>query len=153
MFINQLSSTYHHAKRYKQIIDILIKYGFGYIVEKVGIILPVGTARPSPKSEDKLTTAQKVVMMLQELGPTFIKLGQVLSTRPDIIPSNYIKELKRLQDDVAPFGFETVMRKIEEELGCNLSDVFKSFDETPLASASIGQVHRAVLTNGQEVVV
>lgn len=153
MFINQLSSTYHHAKRYKQIIDILIKYGFGYIVEKVGIILPVGTARPSPKSEDKLTTAQKVVMMLQELGPTFIKLGQVLSTRPDIIPSNYIKELKRLQDDVAPFGFETVKRQIEEELGCNLSDVFKSFDETPLASASIGQVHRAVLTNGQEVVV
>jgi ubiquinone biosynthesis protein len=153
LFINQLSTTYHHAKRYKQIIDILIKYGFGYIVEKVGIILPKGIARENLSPDDKTTTAQKVVMMLQELGPTFIKLGQVLSTRPDIIPDVYIKELKRLQDDVTPFSFETVKSQIEEELGFDLSHTFKSFDETPLASASIGQVHRATLTNGQEVVV
>lgn len=153
MLLNQLSTTYHHAKRYKQIIDILIKYGFGYIVEKVGIILPRGTTRENLSPDDKTTTAQKVVMMLQELGPTFIKLGQVLSTRPDIIPDVYIKELKRLQDDVTPFSFETVKCQIEEELGCGISDTFKSFDETPLASASIGQVHRAVLINGQEVVV
>ncbi|NLZ54616.1 MAG: 2-polyprenylphenol 6-hydroxylase [Thermoanaerobacteraceae bacterium] len=153
MLLNQLSTTYHHAKRYKQIIDILIKYGFGYIVEKVGIILPRGTTRENPNPDDKMTTAQKVVMMLQELGPTFIKLGQVLSTRPDIIPDVYIKELKRLQDDVTPFSFETVKCQIEEELGCGISDTFKSLDETPLASASIGQVHRAVLINGQEVVV
>jgi len=153
LFKNQISTTYHHARRYKQIIDILIKYGFGYIVEKVGIILPISAVRQSAKSDDKLTTAQKVVMMLQELGPTFVKLGQVLSTRPDIIPGEYIKELKRLQDDVAPISFETVKRQIEEELGCSLCDIFLSFDETPLASASIGQVHRAVLTGGQEVVV
>lgn len=153
MFINQISSTYHHARRYKQIIDVLIKYGFGYIVEKVGIILPLGSARQSPKSDEKMTTAQKVVLMLQELGPTFIKLGQVLSTRPDIIPHDYIKELKKLQDDVAPISFETVKQVTEEEFGCEIYEVFKSFDETPLASASIGQVHRAVLASGQEVVV
>jgi len=153
LFINQISSTYHHGRRYKQIIDVLIKYGFGYIVEKVGIILPLGSARQSPKSDEKMTTAQKVVLMLQELGPTFIKLGQVLSTRPDIIPHDYIKELKKLQDDVAPISFETVKQVIEEEFGCEIYEVFKSFDETPLASASIGQVHRAVLASGQEVVV
>jgi len=153
LFINQISSTYHHARRYKQIIDVLIKYGFGYIVEKVGIILPLGSARQSPKSDEKMTTAQKVVLMLQELGPTFIKLGQVLSTRPDIIPHDYIKELKKLQDDVAPISFETVKQVTEEEFGCEIYEVFKSFDETPLASASIGQVHRAVLASGQEVVV
>jgi len=153
LFFNQISTTYHHAKRYKQIIDIVIKYGFGYIVEKIGIILPIGAARQSPNSDDKMTTAQRVVMMLQELGPTFVKLGQVLSTRPDIIPSDYIKELKKLQDDVAPISFGEVKQEIEEELGCSLSDVFKSFDEIPLASASIGQVHKAVLIDGQEVVV
>ncbi|HHV18405.1 MAG TPA: 2-polyprenylphenol 6-hydroxylase, partial [Thermoanaerobacterales bacterium] len=72
MFINQLSSTYHQAKRYKQIINVLIKYGFGYFVERVGIILPKGLVREKPDPTDKMTTPQKVVMMLQELGPTFI---------------------------------------------------------------------------------
>ncbi|HHV41541.1 MAG TPA: phosphotransferase, partial [Clostridiaceae bacterium] len=153
MFINQLSSTYHQAKRYKQIINILIKYGFGYIVEKVGIILPKGIIREKPDPTDKMTTPQKVVMMLQELGPTFIKLGQLLSTRPDIIPKDYIKELKRLQDDVAPFSFQEAKSQIEEELASSLTDIFLSFDEKPLAAASIGQVHRAMLKNGQEVVV
>ncbi len=153
MFINQLSSTYHQAKRYKQIINILIKYGFGYIVEKVGIILPKGIIREKPDPTDKMTTPQKVVMMLQELGPTFIKLGQLLSTRPDIIPKDYIQELKRLQDDVAPFSFQEAKSQIEEELASSLTDIFLSFDEKPLAAASIGQVHRAMLKNGQEVVV
>lgn len=153
MFINQLSSTYHQAKRYKQIINVLIKYGFGYIVEKVGIILPKGIAREKPDMNDKMTAPQKVVMMLQELGPTFIKMGQVLSTRPDIIPEGYIKELKRLQDDVTPFSFEEAKHQIEEELESDLPHTFLSFDEIPLAAASIGQVHRAVLKNGREVVV
>ncbi len=153
MFIIQLSSTYHHAKRYRQIMNVLIKYGFGYIVEKAGIILPRGITRENVDPTGKMTTAQKVVMMLQELGPTFVKLGQVLSTRPDLIPEDYIEELKKLQDNVAPFSFKEAKNQIEEDLGDNTDHIFLSIEEKPLAAASIGQVHRAVLKNGQEVVV
>lgn len=153
MFIIQLSSTYHHAKRYRQIMNVLIKYGFGYIVEKAGIILPKGITRENVDPTGKMTTAQKVVMMLQELGPTYVKLGQVLSTRPDLIPEDYIEELKKLQDNVAPFSFKEAKNQIEEDLGANTDQVFLSIEEKPLAAASIGQVHRAVLKNGQEVVV
>ncbi len=153
MFIIQLSSTYHHAKRYRQIMNVLIKYGFGYIVEKAGIILPKGITRENVDPTGKMTTAQKVVMMLQELGPTFVKLGQVLSTRPDLIPKDYIEELKKLQDNVAPFSFKEVKDQIEEDLGDKTNQVFLSIEEKPLAAASIGQVHRAVLKNGQDVVV
>jgi len=153
LFIIQLSSTYHHAKRYRQIMNVLIKYGFGYIVEKAGIILPRGITRENVDPTGKMTTAQKVVMMLQELGPTFVKLGQVLSTRPDLIPEDYIEELKKLQDNVAPFSFKEAKNQIEEDLGDNTDHIFLSIEEKPLAAASIGQVHRAVLKNGQEVVV
>lgn len=153
MFIIQLSSTYHHAKRYRQIMNVLIKYGFGYIVEKAGIILPKGITRENVDPTGKMTTVQKVVMMLQELGPTYVKLGQVLSTRPDLIPEDYIEELKKLQDNVAPFSFKEAKNQIEEDLGANTDQVFLSIEEKPLAAASIGQVHRAVLKNGQEVVV
>lgn len=153
MFIIQLSSTYHHAKRYRQIMNVLIKYGFGYIVEKAGIILPKGIKRENVDPTGKMTTAQKVVMMLQELGPTFVKLGQVLSTRPDLIPKDYIEELKKLQDNVAPFSFKEAKNQMEEDLGDKTDHIFLSIEEKPLAAASIGQVHRAVLKNGQEVVV
>ncbi|AEE91815.1 2-polyprenylphenol 6-hydroxylase [Tepidanaerobacter acetatoxydans Re1] len=153
MFIIQLSSTYHHAKRYRQIMNVLIKYGFGYIVEKAGIILPKGITRENVDPTGKMTTAQKVVMMLQELGPTFVKLGQVLSTRPDLIPKDYIEELKKLQDNVAPFSFKEAKDQMEEDLGDKTDHIFLSIEEKPLAAASIGQVHRAVLKNGQDVVV
>ncbi len=134
-------------------MNVLIKYGFGYIVEKAGIILPKGIKRENVDPTGKMTTAQKVVMMLQELGPTFVKLGQVLSTRPDLIPKDYIEELKKLQDNVAPFSFKEAKNQMEEDLGDKTDHIFLSIEEKPLAAASIGQVHRAVLKNGQEVVV
>ncbi len=155
MILNQINLTYRHAKRLKQIINILIKYGFGHFIEKFGLIIP---RIKSPKIDDisineKLDTPQKVVLMLQELGPTFIKLGQLLSTRPDIIPANYIYELKKLQDNVKGFDFGLAKQLIEDELKSNLKEVFLSFEQKPFAAASISQVHRAVLRDGQEVVV
>ena len=91
--------------------------------------------------------------MLDELGPTFVKFGQLLSTRPDIVPPDIIAELRGLQDDVRPFPFADVERVIREELGQPIERLFLEFDEQPLAAASIGQVHRAVLPNGRRVAV
>jgi ubiquinone biosynthesis protein len=92
-------------------------------------------------------------MALEELGPTFIKLGQILSTRPDLIPLEYVRELSKLQDRVPPFPYEEVREIIKEETGRLPDEIFRHFDETPLAAASIGQVHRARLADGEEVVV
>ena len=88
--------------------------------------------------------------VLEDLGPSFVKLGQIMSTRPDLIPDDILVELKKLQDDVPPEPFEAIREQVERELGCPLEDMFDSFDETPLASASIAQVHRARLRNGEE---
>ena len=91
--------------------------------------------------------------MLDELGPTFVKFGQLLSTRPDVVPPDIVFELKGLQDQVTPFSFEEAEQVIREELGLTIEQLFLEFDETPIAAASIGQVHRAVLPNGRSVAV
>ena len=91
--------------------------------------------------------------MLDELGPTFVKFGQLLSTRPDVVPPDIVAELRGLQDDVRPFPFEEARLVVEAELGLTLEQAFIRFDEVPIAAASIGQVHRAALPNGAEVVV
>src|SRR5207253_6922746 len=90
---------------------------------------------------------------LDELGPTFVKFGQLLPTRPDVLPPDIIAELRGLQDDVRPFPFEQVEQVIEADLGLSLEKLFLEFDTTPIAAASIGQVHRAVLPNGRHVAV
>ena len=91
--------------------------------------------------------------MLDELGPTFVKFGQLLSTRPDVVPPDIVAELRALQDDVRPFPFAQARAAVEAELGLTLEQAFLRFEETPIAAASIGQVHRATLPNGAEVVV
>jgi ubiquinone biosynthesis protein len=130
--------------RLGEIAQVAVKHGFGYLVEgrKSGDPQIEGTAR-----------GRHLRDMLDELGPTFVKFGQLLSTRPDIVPPDIINELRSLQDDVRPFPFEDVERTIQEELGQPIERLFTEFEQVPLAAASIGQVHRATLPNGRRVAV
>src|SRR5581483_8013173 len=99
------------------------------------------------------TVPERLRMTFESLGPTFVKLGQLLGNRPDMIPESFIEEFKRLQDNVAPLPFEIIRAQVERELGGRLDDHFASFNPNPLASASIGQVHEAKLHTGEEVVI
>jgi ubiquinone biosynthesis protein len=130
--------------RLSEIAQVAVRHGFGYAIDGRRAQDPTveGTARGRHLRE-----------MLDELGPTFVKFGQLLSTRPDIVPPDIIAELRSLQDDVRPFPFADVQRTIEEELGQTVERLFVEFDEQPLAAASIGQVHRATLPNGNRVAV
>ena len=149
--------TVRHLRRYQQIGRILTRYGFGHVLTQLGIgraITPgLEKLRFSSAEILRATPAERVRMVVEELGPTFIKLGQILSTRGDIIPAEFIKELERLQDTVPPTDFELIQAQVEEELEKPLVEVFPTFDPVPVASASLGQVHFATLVNGQEVAV
>jgi ubiquinone biosynthesis protein len=161
MFVRKIgivSRTYRHANRYRQILTVLFKYGFGDLIDrlKVGQYLELGmqmVSRTRRERVDALTKSERVRMALEELGPTFVKMGQVLSTRPDLIPVQFIDELSKLQDEVPPFPFNEAREIIEAELKSPIEDKFEKFDETPLAAASIGQVHRARLKDGEDVIV
>ena len=156
--IGIVSRTYQHVNRYRQILTVLVKYGFGDLVDrlKIGQYLEIGLqiiARRDEAHIDKHTRAERVRMILEELGPTFIKLGQIASTRPDWLSADYITELEKLQHSVPAFPFEQAREIVEEELGRPLDELFEDFERTPLAAASIGQVHRARLHAGEDVVV
>ena len=127
--------------RYRAFAGMLVKYGS----------LPSADAEDASTPEDD--RAERFARDLEALGPTFVKLGQLLSSRADLLPARYIDALARLQDDVAPFPGAEAIRIIEEELGVRLSKIFVRFEETPIAAASFGQVHRAVLRDGREVAV
>jgi ubiquinone biosynthesis protein len=156
--IGILGRTYRHIQRYRQILTVLFKHGFGELVDtlKVEQYLDIGLnmiSRKHKKKNESFSRADRVRMALEELGPTFIKMGQILSTRPDLLPVDFLNELGKLQDHVPSFEFTEAKKIIEEELDAPLDEVFEEFEEAPLASASIGQVHRARLLNGEEVVV
>jgi ubiquinone biosynthesis protein len=156
--IGIIGRAYRHLKRYRHILTVLFKYGFGDLVDILRIeqYLEIGLQMISRKRREqveKLSRAERVRMVMEELGPTFVKLGQILSTRPDLISVEFIQELSKLQDNVPPFPYTEARQIIESELGRPLEDIFQHFEETPLAAASIGQVHRAQLKDGEEVVV
>lgn len=161
MFIRKIglvSRTYRHISRYRQILTVLFKYGFGDLVDRLNAskYLELG-ARMLGKSRaepvEAYTRYERIRMALEELGPTFIKMGQILSTRPDLIPVDLAEELSKLQDNVPPFPFEQAKELIEAELEAGLTGIFPGIEEVPLAAASIAQVHRASLCSGQDVVV
>lgn len=161
MFIRNIglvSRTYRHIGRYRQILTVLFKYGFGDLVDRlnVGRYLEIGAqilGKRRAEPVEAYTRYERIRMAFEELGPTFIKMGQILSTRPDLIPVTLAEELSKLQDSVPPFPFGQVKDLIEAELDAGISDIFMSIEETPLAAASIAQVHRARLLSGREVVV
>ncbi|MGD9183769.1 MAG: AarF/ABC1/UbiB kinase family protein [Desulfobacterales bacterium] len=154
--IGVIGRTYRNLNRYRQILAVLLKYGFGDLLEllKLDQYVAAGLqliSKKQPIKVEKLTRPQGLRMALEELGPTYIKLGQILSTRPDLIPVDFLQELSKLQDKVPPFPAHAARKIIETELGVMPENLFTQFDDTPLASASIGQVHRAQLQDGREV--
>ncbi|MBU1170578.1 MAG: AarF/ABC1/UbiB kinase family protein [Proteobacteria bacterium] len=156
--IGVIGRTYRNFNRYRQILTIIFKYGFGDLVNRLKIdqYLEIGLQMISQHKRDnveKLSRAERIRLLFEELGPTFIKFAQILSTRPDIIPADVIREFEKLQDDVPPFSFDEARHIIEHELGDRVESLFESIDEIPLASASIGQVHKAVLKDGDVVAV
>ncbi|WP_094605099.1 protein kinase UbiB [Sporomusa silvacetica DSM 10669] len=152
MFSKQL----RHINRYREIATILANQGFGYLIEEMDFIkkIPYHERLWIKSSEANSTDlGERIRIVLQELGPTYIKLGQIASTRPDILPSEIIIHLEKLQDNVSAFSFEQVQNLIREELGADIEEIFYKFDPQPLAAASIGQVHVATLESGQKVAV
>jgi ubiquinone biosynthesis protein len=139
--------------RLSEIAQVAARHGFGYFLRRhrLGDLLSGSNGRDADASPSD--RGRRLREMLDELGPTFVKFGQLLSTRPDVVPPDIVVELRGLQDAVTPFPFEQVRAVIEVELGLTIEQAFLEFDEQAIASASIGQVHRAVLPNGEEVAV
>jgi len=153
----QLRKRYKHIRRYREIANILLKHGFGHILHQLGLVeflsIPGKVLYKKDSGIEQFSIPQRVRLVLEELGPTFIKVGQILSTRPDLLPPDYISELEKLQDRVPAFEFDAAKQQIEKELGQSLNELFAGFETEPLAAASIGQVYRAVLPDGRRAVV
>jgi len=139
-------------KRFRDISVVLARYGFDEVLARAHLPLHLKAALRRPVGRVR-TGPERLRLALEALGPTFIKLGQTLSTRSYLFPPEYSRELAKLQDKVNPLGFDTIREVITAELGRPLDEVFAAFDEVPFASASIAQVHRARLETGEEVVV
>src|SRR5437588_11446407 len=143
-------------QRLREISAVVVRHGFGELLDRSRLWDVLGRRgpgeRPSPAAM-RATSARRFRETLAELGPTFIKLGQILSSRPDILPPDFITELSHLQDRAPPLPVETVLRLIEQGLGRPSNELFAVIDPVPLASASIAQVHRARLPSGDNVVV
>ncbi|AJQ27029.1 ABC1 kinase family protein [Pelosinus fermentans] len=145
-----------HINRYREIATALLSQGFDYIVEETGLMQKIPyyqRVRPVFTKENTGGVAERIRLVLEQLGPTYVKLGQIASTRPDLLPPEIIDELEKLQDAVPAFSFTEVRSVLQEELGGTLEIFFQHFEPEPIAAASIGQVHQAVLKTGTTVAV
>jgi len=145
-----------NIKRYQEIITIFAKHGFGLIIDQLGIFDYLKMRKHGTDEEtsnSKRSIGERLRISLEKLGPTFVKVGQILSTRADIVPHDIVEELKKLQSSVQPFSFNEVKALIESEFEGTLENIYIEFSQEPIASASISQVHYAVLKNGEKVAV
>jgi ubiquinone biosynthesis protein len=153
----KINRNIRSIRRYWNIVRVLSAYGFDHALEALGLhdIAARGRRlfRHDPVDIARLTAAERMRLVLEELGPTFVKLGQILSTRPDIIPAPFVQEFEKLQDNVPSFSFTELVNQIEQELGGTVENLFAEIDPEPLAAASIAQVHRARLPTGEQVVI
>ena len=156
--ILRINRNIRTIRRYRTILGVLIKYGFGHFVEQLNIdyYLELGkrivTFNKMPKELERLSQPQRLRLAMEELGPTFIKLGQLLSTRPDVLGKEYIQEFSKLQDEVPAVSLEEITAQIQREMGYPTEELFSEFSTEPIAAASIAQVHRGKLKSGEEVV-
>ncbi len=157
--LGTITQKIHNVQRLRQILQVLVRYGFGYLVNRLNIDQNV-----VGRSLFRLTPIRKLDIfdipppvrarkVLEELGPAFIKLGQILSTRPDLIPLNFCKEFEKLQDDVPAFEYGKVEEQIKNEFGSDVDKLFDNFSREPLAAASLAQVHTGELKTGEKVIV
>lgn len=153
----KINRNIRSIRRYLNIARVLSAYGFDQALEMLGIADMAGRSRRMfrrPRTDiATLTAAERMRLALEELGPTFVKLGQILSTRPDVIPPAFVREFEKLQDNVPSFPFSEVRQQLRTELGDDAEHFFAWIDPEPLAAASIAQVHRARLKSGEEVVI
>ncbi|HMB01461.1 MAG TPA: AarF/UbiB family protein, partial [Spirochaetota bacterium] len=157
MFNNLLQKQFTHLNRYREIIQILIKYNFISLIRHLKLDKHLSYREKLKlkkiKKKNKYGYWERYRLILQDLGPTFVKLGQILSNRHDVLPPELITEFTKLQQDVQPLPFTNIKNTIETELQKPLHKIFRHIDKKPLASASIAQVHKAALLNGRRVAV
>jgi len=153
--------TIRSSHRLAQILTVFAKHGFGHLVVSLRLerLVPFRkklsrkVSPPSDLPEDLSSIASRAANAMEDLGPTFVKLGQALATRPDLLPAEFLSAFRRLQDRCRPFAFEEVRQAVERDFGCPVEDLFSSFDPVPFAQGSIAQVHYATAADGTDVVV
>ncbi|SDT92493.1 2-octaprenylphenol hydroxylase [Verrucomicrobium sp. GAS474] len=152
----KIGAAYQQAKRLRHVAAVLLKYGYGDLARHLPLPradrLPFRRVRVTQKAVQRMTPAERVRRVCEELGPTFVKLGQLAAARTRVLPPEYIAELAKLQDQASPLPYADIVAILNEELPLPPEQVFAAIEETPLASASIAQVHRARLLTGEEVV-
>lgn len=144
--------TFTNIARLTEIVMVLVKYGFGDLVQRLDLPVKNMVHKITPEVDTDIDIYKRVRLAVEELGSTFIKLGQILSMRPDLLPQPMIRELSRLQDDVSPLPFDAIKTVLEKEFGTSLNHLFHEFESVPEASASLSQVHRAVRLDQKTIV-